>query len=87
MVWKRCEIKMKREWIKTFSYGTMHFLVAITVAYVLTGDWRVALSVGSIEPIVQTLAYTFHEKAWATNRLPQIKLGSIPFGKDYGLAS
>ncbi len=51
--------------LKTFTYGAMHLSVAILVAYVLTGDWAIALGVGIIEPIVQTFAYTFHEKIWA----------------------
>ncbi len=43
----------------------MHLCVAISVAFALTGDWRIALGVGVIEPIVQTGAYMLHEKAWA----------------------
>lgn len=49
---------------KTISYAIMHMVVAITVAYILSGDWRVALAIGLIEPCVQTIAYFFHEKAW-----------------------
>jgi uncharacterized membrane protein len=41
----------------------MHLSVAITVAFVLTRDWRIALGVGVIEPMVQTVAYMLHEKA------------------------
>jgi uncharacterized membrane protein len=50
---------------KPVTYSAMHFLVAIAVAYALTGDWRIALGVGVIEPMVQTVAYMVHEKAWA----------------------
>ncbi|MEH6693864.1 MAG: DUF2061 domain-containing protein [Hyphomonas sp.] len=55
---------MRRELIKTLTYSLMHLCVAVTVAFVLTRDWRIALGVGVIEPMVQTVAYTFHEKAW-----------------------
>ena len=43
----------------------MHLSMAITVAYVLTRDWRIALGVGVIEPMVQTVAYMLHEKVWS----------------------
>lgn len=50
--------------MKTASYALMHFTVAIAVAFALTGSWAAALAIGMIEPVVQTVAYTFHEKAW-----------------------
>jgi uncharacterized membrane protein len=43
----------------------MHLIVAMAVAYALTRDWRAALAIGLVEPLVQTLAYTLHERAWA----------------------
>ncbi|WP_133366293.1 DUF2061 domain-containing protein [Qipengyuania sediminis] len=51
--------------MKTGSYAVMHFLVAIGVAYVLTQDWRVALAIGMVEPVVQTIAFYFHDRAWS----------------------
>ena len=50
--------------LKPVTYSIMHLCVAVSVAFALTGDWRVALGVGVIEPIVQTVAYVLHEKAW-----------------------
>tara|TARA_R110001599_G_scaffold42875_3_gene128900 strand:+ start:3009 stop:3221 length:213 start_codon:yes stop_codon:yes gene_type:complete len=55
---------MPRNLLKTLTYSAMHLTVAVTVAYVLTQDWRIALGVGVIEPLVQTVAYTFHERLW-----------------------
>ena len=49
---------------KTGTYALTHFVVAVTVAYALTGDALIALSIGLIEPAVQTLAYAIHERAW-----------------------
>ena len=51
--------------LKPVTYSTMHLCVAVTVAYVLTRDWRIALGVGVIEPIVQTFAYMAHERVWS----------------------
>lgn len=50
---------------KTLSYSVMHLIVAITVAYALTRDWRAALAIGMIEPIFQTMAFAVHERIWA----------------------
>jgi uncharacterized membrane protein len=49
---------------KTLSYSLMHLSVAITVAYVLTRDWRAALAIGLVEPVFQTMAFAMHEKIW-----------------------
>ena len=50
---------------KTATYSVMHMVVAMGVAFALTGSWVVALGIGLIEPIVQTVAYHLHEKAWS----------------------
>jgi uncharacterized membrane protein len=51
--------------LKTGSYSLMHFTVAIAVAYALTQNWRAALAIGLIEPVVQTIAYVFHDRLWS----------------------
>lgn len=54
----------------------MHFCVAIAVAFALTGDALIALSIGLIEPMVQTVAYALHKYGWArrdTSRAPLLK--------------
>ena len=55
---------LPRPALKTLTYSVMHFAVAIAVAYALTGSWQAALAIGMIEPLVQTMAYTLHERAW-----------------------
>lgn len=54
-----------RSALKTASYALMHLVVAMAVAFALTRDWRAALAIGLVEPLVQTVAYTLHERAWA----------------------
>ena len=51
--------------LKTVTYGLMHLTVASTVAFALTRNWHAALAIGLIEPFVQTIAYTVHEKLWS----------------------
>ena len=50
--------------MKTVTYGLMHFAVAVTVAYALTGDIRTALAIGIVEPMVQTVFFTLHDRFW-----------------------
>lgn len=49
---------------KSVSYGVMHFVVAVSVAFALTRDWRIALAIGTIEPLVQTVFFTLHDQIW-----------------------
>ena len=51
--------------LKTGSYSLLHLTVAIAVTYAITQDWRAALAVGLIEPVVQTVAYVLHDRVWA----------------------
>jgi len=56
---------MNRVLLKTITYGLMHLTVAVAVAFALTRDWRVALAVGVVEPVVQTFAFAIHERLWS----------------------
>ena len=58
--------------LKTLSFAIMHFSIAFTVAYLLTGDIVVGGLVALVEPAVNTVGYVFHEKIW--QRLQQRKL-------------
>lgn len=55
---------LKQIALKTMSYGVMHFAVAVTVAFALTGNIAVALAIGIIEPLVQTVFFTVHDRIW-----------------------
>lgn len=49
---------------KTASYYVMHVLVAVSVAYAVTGNLMVSLTLSLLEPTVQAFAFFFHEKFW-----------------------
>ncbi|MBV1843497.1 MULTISPECIES: DUF2061 domain-containing protein [Photobacterium] len=51
---------------KTISFAAIHFTVAFSVAYLLTGDILIGSLMAMIEPMVNTVAFYFHEKAWQT---------------------
>lgn len=49
---------------KTITFALVHFSVAFTVAYLLTGSVAVGGLVALVEPLCNTVAYHLHEKAW-----------------------
>lgn len=57
--------------LKTLSFTTMHFSIAFTVAYLLTGDLLVGGLVALVEPAVNTVGYIIHEKIWQRLQLKQ----------------
>ena len=57
--------------LKTITFAILHFAVAFSVAYVLTGSIGISSAVALIEPMVNTVVFYFHEKAW--NRIERKK--------------
>jgi uncharacterized membrane protein len=55
---------IQRDLLKTISFAVLHFGVAFGVAYALTGSIAIATGIGLIEPIANTVAFYFHERAW-----------------------
>lgn len=54
----------QRVFKKTLSYYIMHITVAMLVAYAVTGNFWMAVTLSLLEPTVQAFAFFFHEKAW-----------------------
>lgn len=49
---------------KTLSYYIMHISIAMLVAYIVTGNVWIAMTLSLLEPTVQAVAFFFHEKLW-----------------------
>lgn len=50
--------------VKTASFALVHFSVAFTVGFALTGDVVVGGALAIVEPLCNTVAYHFHERVW-----------------------
>jgi len=50
---------------KTRSFAIVHFTVAFSLGYLMTGSVLVGGAIALLEPVLNTLAFHFHEKAWA----------------------
>jgi uncharacterized membrane protein len=49
---------------KTMSFAAVHFTVAFTVGYLMSGSVLVGGAIALVEPALNTVAYYFHELAW-----------------------
>jgi uncharacterized membrane protein len=49
---------------KTLTFAIVHMTVAFSVVYVMTGSMVLGGAVALIEPLCNTVAYFFHERAW-----------------------
>ena len=49
---------------KTLTFAAVHMSVAFSVVYATTGNMALGGAVAVIEPLCNTVAYFFHERAW-----------------------
>lgn len=67
LVWQRSSKLRKiaqNPKIKTASFAVVHFSVAFSVVYMLTGDALAGGIIALLEPSINTVVYYFHEKVW-----------------------
>ena len=64
--------------LKTTTFTLMHFCIAFSVAYALTGSIAVGGLVAAVEPLCNSVGFYFHEKIWqrfekkrATSSIPK----------------
>lgn len=50
--------------VKTSTFAVLHFGVAFSVGYALTGSALVGGTIALVEPAINTVVFFFHEKAW-----------------------
>jgi uncharacterized membrane protein len=64
-------MKEDRSMTKTVTFAAVHFSVAFTVAYLMTGSVLVGGVIALVEPAINTVAYHFHEQVW--NRIRNVQ--------------
>jgi uncharacterized membrane protein len=57
-------IRIDLSLVKTATFAAVHFTVAFAVGYLLTGNAAIASALALIEPMANTVAFYFHERAW-----------------------
>jgi len=59
---------------KALNFAAIHFTIAFTVAFVLTGDIIIGSLIALLEPAVNTVAFYFHERVWS--RFQMLKMAA-----------
>ena len=54
----------KRTLIKTMTWRVTASLTTFIIAWILTGDLLIGVSIGSIEAIAKIFLYYYHERIW-----------------------
>jgi len=54
----------KRTIVKTMTWRVTASLTTFLIAWMLTGDFLIGASIGSIEAIVKIFLYYLHERIW-----------------------
>ena len=68
--------------LKTITFAILHFGVAFSVAYLLTGSIGISSAVALIEPLVNTVVFYFHEKAWRHHEQKRLRNSLVrPYAK------
>ena len=50
--------------VKTCTYLVIHLVIGFSVAYLFTGSIAIAGGIALIEPLVNAVAFFFHERIW-----------------------
>ncbi|WP_461532140.1 DUF2061 domain-containing protein [Sinomicrobium sp.] len=50
--------------LKAVSWRVIGTIDTMVISYILTGNIKVALGIGSIEVVSKMVLYYFHERAW-----------------------
>ncbi|MBT8083605.1 MAG: DUF2061 domain-containing protein [Woeseia sp.] len=53
-----------RSLLKAVTYRITGTITTALLVYFITGEWRLALAVGAIEPVVKVIIYYVHERVW-----------------------
>ncbi len=62
---------------KTISFAILHFSVAFTITYLLTGSIIIGGTIALLEPAVNTVVFYFHDKVWKNIELKRMQQTEI----------
>ena len=55
---------VKRSILKTISWRVIGTLDTVFIAYLITGTFKQAISIGGFELVTKMILYFFHERGW-----------------------
>ena len=57
-------VQRKRHVMKAISWRILGTIDTMVIAGVLTGNWKLGLSIGGVEVFTKMVLYYFHERVW-----------------------
>ena len=55
---------LKRHILKTITWRVIGTIDTIILSWLLTGSWKIGLSIGGLETITKMVLYFIHERVW-----------------------
>ena len=62
------KLRLDPDLAKTLSFAAVHFTVAFTLGWLLTGSMVIGGVLALVEPAFNTVAFYLHEKLWSRRR-------------------
>ena len=57
-------VSYKRHILKTITWRIIGTIDTIILSWIITGNWKVGLTIGGVEVITKMVLYFLHERAW-----------------------
>lgn len=57
-------VSYKRHILKTISWRIIGTIDTMILSWLITGSWKLGLTIGGVEIITKMVLYFFHERAW-----------------------
>jgi uncharacterized membrane protein len=59
----------KETFIKTIIWRTIATFITFTVAFTISGSWKIGLTVGGFDTILKTIGYFGFERYWENRKI------------------
>ena len=57
-------VTKKRHILKTISWRIIGTLDTMILSWIITGNWKVGVTIGGVEVVTKMILYYLHERAW-----------------------
>ena len=57
-------VDYKRHLAKTISWRIIGTIDTFLLSWLITGSWKIGLSIGGVEVFTKMILYFFHERVW-----------------------
>ena len=57
-------VSYKRHIAKTISWRIIGTLDTMILSWIITGSWKLGLTIGGVEVVTKMILYFFHERIW-----------------------